>query len=174
MEVINLLEKQGNFSVNRPHLFTLGTEISSIANPKANTDLVLSFLGFSYRWSRWQCCDKFFNHDLTAMYSPPEPYTNYEKMFLPFDVDTWMYLGLTFGVGFVVIFFMNFLPRIVKNVIYGRGVNSPTFNMIGAFFGMGQTVVPHSNFGRMILMGFILFCLVIRTAYQGEFKIFRK
>jgi hypothetical protein len=27
--------------------------------------------------------------------------------------------------------------------------------------------LPSSNFGRMILMVFIIFCLIIRTAYQG-------
>jgi hypothetical protein len=168
MEVIVIIAKQGNFTIVRPPTPTLGYELEVTGNGDVNTDLTFFFRSFTYRFDRWYCCDKFFDHHLTAMHSPPLPYTNFEKMFLPFDADTWMYLGITFGVAFVTIFFMNFLPRFVRDVIYGRGVNSPTFNMVGAFFGMGQTVEPDSSFGRMILMGFILFCLVFRTAYQGE------
>jgi hypothetical protein len=37
----------------------------------------------------------------------------------------------------------------------------------GTFFGIGQMRLPINNFGRIILMVFILFCLIIRTAYLG-------
>jgi hypothetical protein len=32
---------------------------------------------------------------------------------------------------------------------------------------VGQQKLPLNNFARIILMVFIMFCLVIRTAYQG-------
>lgn len=35
-------------------------------------------------------------------------------------------------------------------------------------FGIGQTKLPFKNFGRIILTSFILWCLVIRTGYQGK------
>lgn len=37
-----------------------------------------------------------------------------------------------------------------------------------ASFGGGQQVLPNRNFARFLLMNFILFCLIMRTAYQGK------
>ena len=101
------------------------------------------------------------------MYSPPELYTNYEKMVLPFDVATWMYLGITFGVTFAVIFVIKLLPKVFKETCFGQNENSPAFNVIRTFFGISLTKLPKNNFARIILMSFIIFCLIFRTAYQG-------
>lgn len=43
------------------------------------------------------------------------------------------------------------------------------------FFGIGMTQLPGRNFARFLLMLYILFCLVIRTAYQGkQFEFLQK
>lgn len=52
-------------------------------------------------------------------------------------------------------------------MIYGANIRMPAMNVIGTFFGIGQVQLPVANFPRLILMYFILFCLIIRTAYQG-------
>ena len=117
---------------------------------------------------QFQCTKPFFQLSLGAMYSPPESYTNYEKMVLPFDDLTWMYLGITFGAAFALIFIMNLLPPVFKDVFYGKEVKMPSFNVIGTFFGIGQTKLPRNNFARIILISFIIFCLIFRTAYQGK------
>jgi hypothetical protein len=95
-------------------------------------------------------------------------YTSYEKMILPFDEATWTYLLILFGTGFVVIFIVDFTPRWFRNLIYGKGVNGAAFNMIGTFFGIGQSKEPKNFTGRILLLFFITFCLVLRTGYQGE------
>ena len=56
----------------------------------------------------------------------------------------------------------------MKNVFYGSKVQSPIFNIVRGFFGIGQTILPEKNFSRLILLSFILWCLVVRTAYQGK------
>ena len=56
----------------------------------------------------------------------------------------------------------------VKNVIYGSKVQSPIFNIVRGFFGIGQTILPVNDVARLILLSFILWCLVVRTAYQGK------
>jgi hypothetical protein len=66
-----------------------------------------------------------------------------------------------------VICFAKKSSQAVRNRIYGRGVNTPAFNVVGTFFGIGQVRLPVESFPRFILMCFILFCLIIRTAYQG-------
>lgn len=115
-----------------------------------------------------ECFSTLFSYDMNIMYSQPEPYTNYEKMILPFDSDTWIYFILFFCFAFVGISLINLMPKTFKNLVYGKGVKMPTFNAIGTFFGIGQTKLPDNNFARIILMHFIIFCLIFRTAYQGE------
>ena len=44
---------------------------------------------------------------------------------------------------------------------------TPALNVGAIFFGMSQTQVSFRNFPRIILITYILFCLVMRTAYQG-------
>jgi hypothetical protein len=94
-------------------------------------------------------------------------YTQYEKLTLPFDFTTWILLWLTFAIAFIVIFIINMLPLEFQDVFYGEGVRMPAFNVVGTFFGIGQTRLPHSNFPRILLMLFIWFCLIFRTAHQS-------
>ena len=88
----------------------------------------------------FDCNSVFFQDAGYVMYSPPEPYTNYEKMILPFDPTTWMYLGFVFGCAFIMIFIMNLLPPVFKDIFYGKNVKMPSFNVIGTFFGIGKGV----------------------------------
>lgn len=99
---------------------------------------------------------------------PTASYNSYEKMLLPFDKTTWNFLLMTFGFAFVVIFVINMLPRWIQDIVYGHMVKLPAFNVVGTFFGIGQTRLPENNFARIILMFFIIFCLIIRCAYQGR------
>jgi uncharacterized membrane protein (DUF485 family) len=99
--------------------------------------------------------------------TPTETYNSYEKIILPFDEMTWIFCILTFAFAFIFIFIINFASRKIQSLIYGEGVNTPAFNVVAIFFGIGQTRLPVENFSRIILMAFIIFCLIIRTAYQG-------
>jgi hypothetical protein len=102
------------------------------------------------------------------MITPAESYTNFDKLYLPFDDETWMYLVITFGVAFSLIIIINRLNQQFQDFFYGSKVRTPAFNVVSIFFGVGQLKLPQSNFARIILMTFIYFCLVIRTAYQGN------
>jgi hypothetical protein len=99
--------------------------------------------------------------------TPAEKFSNLEKLLLPFDELTWELLIVTFCVAFLVISIVSLMSKIVRNLVFGVKVNSPALNVIGTFFGISQTKLPGRNFARLILMNFVLFCLVMRTAYQG-------
>lgn len=62
--------------------------------------------------------------------SPPELYTPFEKLFLPFDEPTWTYLVITVVIGLVVIFFFNFTKKVWREFVYGTGVATPTLNLM--------------------------------------------
>jgi hypothetical protein len=79
---------------------------------------------------------------------------------------------VTFGVGLLVIFIINYKLKSVKNFVFGKNVKSPVMNMAVAIFGLQQTVLPARNFSRFILMMFLIFCLVNRNVYQGALYLF--
>jgi hypothetical protein len=111
----------------------------------------------------------FANKPYTMMITRGEPFGPWEKLLLPFDRTTWWMLVMTFGIAFSVILLVNRAPKKLQIIIYGRAVTTPAYNVVGTFFGVSQSRLPQTNFPRMVLMFFILFCLVIRTAYQGVF-----
>lgn len=103
-----------------------------------------------------------------AALTPSELYTNWEKVFFPFDMTSWILFGLIFTIVFLAIFIINLLSRETKNVIFGRGMKNVAYNAIGAFFGIAQKILPSENCPRILIAFFIYFCLVFRTCYQGQ------
>ncbi|KAG5670801.1 hypothetical protein PVAND_001039 [Polypedilum vanderplanki] len=109
----------------------------------------------------------FKESKISLLVTEGEAYTNYEKLLLPFDELTWIFLLSTFAFAFMLIFCINRMNKQVKEIFFGKCVTMPSFNVVGTFFGIGQTRLPEANFSRFILMMFIIFCLIFRTAYQG-------
>lgn len=56
----------------------------------------------------------------------------------------------------------------VRNFVYGTKIRTSTINVSKTFFASGQYKVSDSNFARLLLMLFIIWCLIIRTCYQSE------
>jgi hypothetical protein len=104
---------------------------------------------------------------VTCLLTPAELYDSYEKLLFPFDFWTWIFLLIIFGCSFLSIVVIGRLPAKIKNAVYGENVITPAQNVGSVFFGMSLTQVSFNNSPRIILISFILFCLVIRTAYQG-------
>jgi len=97
-----------------------------------------------------------------------ELYTEWEKLFLPFDLATWLLIIATFAAAFAVIIVINnFTKQFVKNFVFGRRVKTPSLNVLKIFFGMDQTILPRRNFARFLLTLFLIWTLIIRTCYQG-------
>jgi hypothetical protein len=94
---------------------------------------------------------------------PGEAYTPFETLFLPFDTDTWMWFSVLYFITFSVTFIVNCLSRSsFRNLVFGKNVSSPAYNIFVAFMGGGQKVLPQKSFARFLLMSFILFSLVMR------------
>lgn len=107
------------------------------------------------------------NSEIALLVSTGESYGMFEKLALPFDLSTWISIVLCFLMSFFVIFLLKQMNNEVQSFVFGLHVSTPSLNVIAAFFGQGQTILPGRNFARYMLMLLILFCLIIRTGYQS-------
>ena len=94
--------------------------------------------------------------------------TSFEKLFSPLALVTWMLLIAYLTIGVVSIFIIRFLSNKIQNFVIGEKVKYPYLNMLIGIVGQSQNRMPGNNFARFLLMNFLLFTLVMRTAYQGE------
>ena len=92
-----------------------------------------------------------------------------EKLVLPFDFETWTGLGVIFFLAAVAVFVINRLPQKYKKLFYGKSKSTTIFKIIETFVGIPHKESPEGNFPRIVLISFIFWCLVMRTAYQGKF-----
>ncbi|CAG9797953.1 unnamed protein product [Chironomus riparius] len=104
----------------------------------------------------------------TVLVTPGELFTPYEKLLLPFDFWTWIFVFITFSTTFVSIFCINHLPEKIKDVVYGNKVRTPVWNVVGLIFGIGQTRLPDKSFARFIFILFIWFCLIFQVCFQSK------
>jgi hypothetical protein len=95
-------------------------------------------------------------------------YPQFMKLILPFTFDLWIATILLFLVAILIVTVINSASQFLQESVYGKGVKTPITNLFSALFGGSQIVVPNRHTPRIILMSFILFSLVIRTAYQGK------
>lgn len=97
---------------------------------------------------------------------PGDLYTSFEKIILPFDNEIWISFGITFLAAIISVIMINKIG--VRNLFNEKSIKIPILNIFRVFFGIGQTKIPNKIFGRVILVSFIFWCLVMRTAYQGK------
>jgi len=170
VDLFEIISKKGNFSVYH-QLMALSPDSKLALLMVDNKIFYVSIYPElkSIAMQTYHVTSIFTQIDMIFVIALSETYSNYEKMAMPFDKLTWRLLIITFLIAFSVIFTVNRMPLKIQNIIYGIGVKMPAFNMIGTFFGISQSRLPSSHFPRMVLVFFIYFCLIFRTAYQGVF-----
>jgi len=109
------------------------------------------------------------NLNIYVFITPGKKYSPYEKFILPFDMQTWILLFVTFFITFLTIVIINRLSKTTQTIVYGDNVATPIWNVLRIFFGISQTKLPNKKFSRFILVMFIFFCLIFRTCFQSKF-----
>lgn len=176
MDLFDVMAKKGNFisRFETTHFITVGNQINSTIVSKDG--FLSKQVQAKFSVPRLAFKNSILNNHLTTLFkldrvsfglSNPESYTSFEKMIFPFDTLTWIFSISVFISAFLVISIMNLLPKHTRQFFYGKNVITPALNVIVIFFGISQTQLPKKSFARMILTTFVLFCLILRTAYQG-------
>lgn len=90
-----------------------------------------------------------------------------EKLFQPFHYVVWIALLTVNAIAVVVILIINHKYKRYKSFVYGKNVRHPLTNMYIAMLGSQQLHLPKRNFARFTLMVYLIFCLILRSCYQG-------
>lgn len=99
---------------------------------------------------------------------PGEDYSGYEKLIFPFDIPTWLLIVITFLAAYVTIFFVNLSTLTIKHFVFGKNVSTPSLNVAVIFSGSSLTTLPTKNFSRFLVISFVIYSLIIRTAWQSK------
>ncbi|XP_070490016.1 uncharacterized protein [Chironomus tepperi] len=175
IDLFNGMAERGNFTPNYQQIqrtsinkeVTYDLRNTNFYNFVPNVIISMPLMSDPKFFSDWHYTTLFYEETVSFMLTPPEPYTAYEKLFLPFDAATWILFVVIFIYAFLSVLVINLLSKGAQDVVYGTNVKTPYFNVIGTFFGVSQLKLPEANFPRILLMTFILYCLVLRTAYQS-------
>lgn len=96
---------------------------------------------------------------------PGELYTSLEKMMLPFDLTTWILIGVTFLNATVIILVLQLCPLRVQRVFFDNGRSQPIVNLVEIFLSGSQFSSPRKNFARLVLTIFVIWSLIIRFVW---------
>lgn len=69
------------------------------------------------------------NAELIAI-PPDEMYSQFEKLFLPFEIQVWIWLIVTMSTAVATIIVINFTPKKVKDFVFGFKVKTPILNLM--------------------------------------------
>jgi hypothetical protein len=158
-EVLEMMASVGNFTLANDSRETMANPILRIAD-------VIQIMTYNQR--NFDSVLVFAEIHLMVAVTPNRLYNSYEKLYLPFDKETWIFIFIVFGSTFGLIFICNQLPQWMQNIVYGECIKTPTFNVISIFFGMGQIKLPEKLFPRLLLLLFIFYCLIFRTVHQSK------
>jgi hypothetical protein len=164
-EMFDAMSKIGNFVPKVQIRKTEGPIPIGYKAPQAHYE-VWTTLAQSIR-KTYHMTTRFQEEKMTVVLTPYGAYTSFEKMIMTFDTLTWILTLVVFLCAFCTIFVVNLCSKRVQNIFYGKRVKTRVLNVVSTFFGIQQHRLPVSNFPRILLMIFVLFCLIMRTGYQG-------
>lgn len=71
----------------------------------------------------------------TLAFSTGEPYSPFQKLIIPFDIETWIAVGVTFAIGFLIILFLKKNCHVGwQKFMFGSLERTPHFYMLRVFF----------------------------------------
>lgn len=109
----------------------------------------------------------YYTSNLVWTRPPGRLFTSFEKLFKPFKSYLWTCILALFILSFMAIRYTRSQSEKFQNFILGPGNTSPCLNISNIFFGGSLHRLPSKNFARTLLAIFFIYCLVIRSSYQG-------
>lgn len=92
-----------------------------------------------------------------------------ERLIKPFRYIIWSCLSASFIFAIIFIFYIRFTGHVkLMDFIYGQGNRKPLTNLLSTLFGGSVvTKLPYRTFARYLLVIWLLYTFVLRSAYSG-------
>lgn len=178
-ELLKVLAKNLNFKINPifvkdkwGYQYENGT-ISGASGlvVRGEADFMIGKTGLSANRNHYmRPSNAYFSTKLVMVVPIGKPFTAAEKLRKPFKIYVWLLVAAVLLIGFITIFLLKQkASRSTRKFIMGTRTTTPSFNLMNIFFGgsLTATQIPGRNFARTLVCIFILYSLVIRTAYTG-------
>lgn len=163
------MAKSGNFSLNQ-QVYVIGNDGELFSNKGFISDKFFKLMEAPVNAinSEFNFKTGFAEEKMYFMITSSQAYSNYAKIFLPFDQTTWTMICVTFCFLFGIVVTIRLLSAFIQLLFYGSKTRFSFLNLIAIFLGSSATSwIPRAFYSRFILIFWLLFCLIIRTAYQG-------
>lgn len=166
---MHFIDKPGSFG----DVFENGTSTGAIKKLLDNeVELILgNYFLTEMRAKFMSNTDSYYTNPWLFVIPPGSPLSPFEKLFRPFNIVVWICLVSTFIIGVIIITIVNCQSYYIKDLVFGRQIRNPYLNLVIAFVGGSQHILPKRNFSRTLLMFFLIFCLIMRNLYlSGLFE----
>lgn len=178
-EILKELSLILNFDINHNYVPKTGSSGLLLDNGTAtgilkqtidgDADILMAFYYLTYQRSKFlSFSHSHYSVPLVIMIPMGRPYSAFEKLFKPFQLVLWSTIILTFALALLTIAIINCQNGGIRRFIFGTKVTNPYMNFLNILMNGVQDVLPKRTFARYLLMVFMLFCLVLRTIYQGS------
>ncbi|KAG5669524.1 hypothetical protein PVAND_017411 [Polypedilum vanderplanki] len=167
-EIIQLSAKKFNFLIHYTIEEPNSRQISGQNNFKMYFFLTkLQSAEIDDNSTRYYWSQPYMSIDYYFLVTENDFYTNYEKLFMPFDETTWILLSITILLTFIITFGSHYCPQWIRIIIFGLGIKDSAYRALGMMFGISQIKLPQKTVNRFALALFIWFWLIFRTCYQS-------
>ncbi|CAO1346132.1 unnamed protein product [Diamesa hyperborea] len=110
----------------------------------------------------------YYSSSLIMIIPPGKPFTSLENLMKPFKMLMWLTVICISLIAFTVIVILKWkFNETFTNFVLGSNNKHPFLNVLSVLLGVSLYRTPNRNFARTLLCMFMLFCLVIRSSYQG-------
>ena len=179
ISLLNVLAESLNFQIDYAYIHTQGYlyDNGSSEGPLNALQYEKVDISISNWWLKpnrlhfFDYTESYLSDKIIFVIPRGEDLTSFEEFTFPFHRYTWLLISTCFIIGSLVIFIIKKQSKMVQSFVFGKGVKTPYTNLLIAFIGGSQKVLPKRNFARFLLMMFLMYSLVIRTVYQGWFYI---
>lgn len=125
---------------------------------------------FDNRAERYQFTTSYFSNSFHVVIPRGIPLTSFEKLLQPFEQQVWISLFLLLLATNLFVGLIKLQSRRVQHAFFERDINmsSVAMEVLLIILGGSHHILPLKNFSRLILTSFILYWLIIRTAYTSS------
>lgn len=138
-------------------------------------DLVMSLLSSSHlRYIYLTPTVSYYVDKMIVIIPSDRMLDSFLKLFFVFNSTLWLTLITIFTAAVVLFQFVKFAcPSFHQRTL--KEISVPYLSLLVAFVGGSERRTPRKHFPRIIMASFLVFCLVVRSIYQGAlFNILKK